>query len=143
MVVRTQDENFNAESLQAIGIVLQQGDPESLSLDPLRGEMRDFCRRVVVNEKFRAEAGSSLVIPLADKNVRCVVLAGTGSDAVEGGGDDVGEHGGGGARGGISRYPRGGLKGTRVPFYNDGPSAGRKTCLRGGRGRGACRLPFR
>ena len=56
MVVRTQDENFNAESLQAIGIVLQQGDPESLSLDPLRGEMRDFCRRVVVNEKFRAEA---------------------------------------------------------------------------------------
>lgn len=80
MVVRTQDENFNAESLQAIGIVLQQGDPESLSLDPLRGEMRDFCRRVVVNEKFRAEAGSSLVIPLADKNVRCVVLAGTGSE---------------------------------------------------------------
>ncbi len=80
MVVRTQDENFNAESLPAIGIVLQQGDPESLSLDPLRGEMRDFCRRVVVNEKFRAEAGSSLVIPLADKNVRCVVLAGTGSE---------------------------------------------------------------
>ena len=81
MVVKKQDEDFNAESLQAIGIILQQGDPESLSLDPLRGEMRDFCRRIVVGEKFKAESGSSLVIPLADKNVRCVVLAGTGSES--------------------------------------------------------------
>ena len=81
MVVKKQDEDFNAESLQAIGIILQQGDPESLSLDPLRGEMRDFCRRIVVGEKFKAESGSLLVIPLADKNVRCVVLAGTGSES--------------------------------------------------------------
>ena len=81
MVVKKQDEDFNAESLQAIGIILQQDDPESLSLDPLRGEMRDFCRRIVVGEKFKAESGSLLVIPLADKNVRCVVLAGTGSES--------------------------------------------------------------
>ncbi len=81
MAVKIQDENFNAESLQAIGIISQQGDPESLSLDPLRGEMRDFCRKIVVSEKFRAEAGSSLVIPLADKNVRCVVIAGTGTES--------------------------------------------------------------
>lgn len=81
MAVKIQDENFNAESLQVIGIISQQGDPESLSLDPLRGEMRDFCRKIVVNEKFRAEAGSSLVIPLADKDVRCVVIAGTGTES--------------------------------------------------------------
>ena len=61
MVVKKQDEDFNAESLQAIGIILQQDAPESLSLDPLRGEMRDFCRRIVVGEKFKAESGSCLL----------------------------------------------------------------------------------
>lgn len=80
MTIRIQNEDFDAEALAAIGIILQQGEAETLPLDPLRGDTRDFCRRVAVNEKFKAEAGSTLVIPVAEKNVRCVVLAGTGNE---------------------------------------------------------------
>lgn len=80
MTIRIQNEDFNAEAFSAIGIILQSGEPETLCLDPLRGEMRDFCRRVVVNEKFKADADSLLVIPLADKNVRYVIIAGTGKN---------------------------------------------------------------
>ena len=80
MTIRIQNEDLNAEAFSAIGIILPSGEPETLSLDPLRGEMRDFCRRVVVNEKFKADADSLLVIPTADKNVRCVIMAGTGSE---------------------------------------------------------------
>ena len=79
MTIRIQNEDFDAEALAAIGIILQQGEAETLPLDPLRGDTRDFCRRVAVNEKFKAEAGSTLVIPVAEKNVRCVVLSGTGN----------------------------------------------------------------
>ena len=81
MAVKVQSEDFNAaESFQAIGIVLQKGDPESVSLDPLRGATRDFCRRVVVNEKFCGNADSLLVIPMAEESLRCVLIAGTGDE---------------------------------------------------------------
>ena len=60
MHIKIQDENFNAESLAVIAILAAEGEPETVSLDPLRGEMRDFCRRVVVNENFRGEAGKLL-----------------------------------------------------------------------------------
>ena len=63
MHIKIQDENFNAESLAVIAILAAEGEPETVSLDPLRGEMRDFCRRVVVNENFRGEAGKLLVVP--------------------------------------------------------------------------------
>ncbi|MDO5116458.1 MAG: leucyl aminopeptidase [Synergistaceae bacterium] len=80
MTIRRQDEGFNAELLPVIGIIADEGAPETISLDPLRGEMRDFCRRVVVNEKFRGEAGSLLTIALADKNVKYAVIAGVGAE---------------------------------------------------------------
>ena len=75
MHIKIQDENFNAESLAVIAILAAEGEPETVSLDPLRGEMRDFCRRVVVNENFRGEAGKLLVVPVADKTVRWAVIA--------------------------------------------------------------------
>ena len=79
MTIRIQSEDLNTEVFSAIGIIMQSGEPESLSLDPLRGDTREFCRRVIVNERFKADADSLLVIPSADKNIRCVILAGTGS----------------------------------------------------------------
>ncbi|MEG1913218.1 MAG: leucyl aminopeptidase [Cloacibacillus sp.] len=83
MSITIQPENFNAETLPIIGIIVEEAEPEQIALDPLRGEMRDFCRKVIVNHGYKGEAGSSLVIPLADKNVKYVIAAGTGSDASE------------------------------------------------------------
>ena len=80
-VVMGQQENFSAEQLPVIGIIAAQDEPEAIALDPLRGEMRDFCRRIVTNEKFSAKAGTTLVIPIADKNVHIVVIAGIGNDS--------------------------------------------------------------
>ena len=80
MHIKIQDENFNAESLPVIAMLAAEGEPETVSLDPLRGEMRDFCRRVVVNENFRGEAGKLLVVPVADKTVRWAVIAGLGPE---------------------------------------------------------------
>ena len=70
MHIKIQDENFNAETLPVIALLAAEGEPETILLDPLRGEMRDFCRRVVVNENFRGEAGKLLVVPVAGKTVR-------------------------------------------------------------------------
>lgn len=80
MYIKIQDENFNAESLPVIAILAAEGEPEAVSLDPLRGEMRDFCRRVVINEGFRGKAGKLLVVPVADKTVRFAVIAGLGPE---------------------------------------------------------------
>lgn len=80
MYIKIQDENFNAESLPVIAILAAEGEPETVSLDPLRGEMRDFCRRVVINEGFRGKAGKLLVVPVADKTVRFAVIAGLGPE---------------------------------------------------------------
>lgn len=80
MHIKIQDENFNAESLAVIAILAAEGEPETVSLDPLRGEMRDFCRRVVINEGFRGKAGKLLVVPVADKTVRFAVIAGLGPE---------------------------------------------------------------
>ncbi len=80
MYINAQDENFNAESLPVIAMLAAEGDTEALSLDPLRGEMRDFCRRVLINEAFRGEPGKLLVVPVADKTVRFAVIAGLGPE---------------------------------------------------------------
>lgn len=78
MSIFIKQENFSAEGLPVIAIIANEAEPEQTALDPLRGEMRDFCRRVIVNQGFRAEAGSKAVIPVADKTVKYVVIAGAG-----------------------------------------------------------------
>ena len=80
MYIKIQDENFNTESLPVIALLTAESEPETVSLDPLRGEMRDFCRRVVINEGFRGEAGKLLVVPVAGKTVRYAVIAGLGPE---------------------------------------------------------------
>ena len=80
MYIKIQDENFNTESLPVIALLTAESEPETVSLDPLRGEMRDFCRRVVINEGFRGEAGKLLVVPVAGKTVRYTVIAGLGPE---------------------------------------------------------------
>lgn len=79
MSISIETENFSAENLPVIGIIANEAEPEQVSLNPLRGEMRDFCRRVVVNQGFSGEAGSSIVIPVSDKNVKFVIIAGAGA----------------------------------------------------------------
>lgn len=73
-------EGYNAETASVIGILVHESEPETISLDPLRAGMRDFCRTVAINEAFRGKKDSSLVIKLADESVRCVVLYGLGKD---------------------------------------------------------------
>lgn len=80
MIIKVQDENFSAESFPVIAILAAEAEPDAVSLDPLRGEMRDFCRKVVINEKFRGERGSLLTVPIADGGVSYAVIAGLGPD---------------------------------------------------------------
>ncbi|MDO4987552.1 MAG: leucyl aminopeptidase [Synergistes sp.] len=75
-MTKFQCENLNAEDMQGIAIIVEKGTAESISLDPLRGEMRDMCRRIAVNANFSAEEGSLLTIPTADRNVRYVFISG-------------------------------------------------------------------
>jgi len=78
MNLRKSDDGFKVESVDLIGILAYEAEPATVCLDPLRAEMRDFCRRVVVNEGFKGKAGTSLVIQVADEKVRWVVVCGLG-----------------------------------------------------------------
>ena len=78
MNLRKSDDGFKVESVELIGILAYEAEPATVCLDPLRAEMRDFCRRVVVNEGFKGKAGTSLVIQVADEKVRWVVVCGLG-----------------------------------------------------------------
>lgn len=80
MIIKKSEDGFKVESVELIGILAYEAEPETVCLDPLRAEMRDFCRRVAVNEGFRGKAGSSLVIHVADEKVRCVVVCGLGKN---------------------------------------------------------------
>lgn len=80
MNIRKSEEGFKPESVEVIGILAHEGAPETVCLDPLRAEMRDFCRRSVVNEGFKGKAGTCLKIPVADKTVKAVVLCGIGKE---------------------------------------------------------------
>ncbi|MDL2299062.1 leucyl aminopeptidase [Synergistaceae bacterium OttesenSCG-928-D05] len=78
MNVKTLEEGVKIEAYEVIGILAHEAEPENISLDPLRGETRDFCRRCVVNENFRGKPGTSLKIPVADGAVKFVMLCGIG-----------------------------------------------------------------
>ena len=80
MNIKKSEDGFSAESAEVIGILVFESEPESISIDPLRGEMRDFCRRNIINEGFRGKAGTSLVMAVADKKVKSVVICGIGKD---------------------------------------------------------------
>ena len=80
MNIKKSEDGFSAESAEVIGILVLESEPESISIDPLRGEMRDFCRRNIINEGFRGKAGTSLVMAVADKKVKSVVICGIGKD---------------------------------------------------------------
>ena len=78
MIIRRSEDGFQLESAEVIGILAYESEPENLLLDPLRGEMRDFCRRHILNENFRGKPGSHTVISVMDKTVRFVVVSGIG-----------------------------------------------------------------
>lgn len=74
------EKGFDEGSVQLIGILAEEALPESLCLEPLDGEVLDFCRRAVINEKFKAKAGSNIKIPVMHTSVKYVVIHGLGNE---------------------------------------------------------------
>jgi leucyl aminopeptidase len=80
--IRASEDGFNPESAEVMGILVYEAEPDTVCLDPLRAEMRDFCRRSVINDGFKGKAGTSVNIhvPDKDKAVKEVIICGLGSD---------------------------------------------------------------
>jgi len=80
--IRASEDGFNPESAEVMGILVYEAEPDTVCLDPLRAEMRDFCRRSVINDGFKGKAGTSVKIhvPDKDKAVKEVIICGLGSD---------------------------------------------------------------
>ena len=86
MIIKKSQDSFLPESAEIIAILAYESEPENLLLDPLKGEMRDFCRRQVVADGFKGKPGTSMTVPVLDKTVRCVVICGIGkkdSDSID------------------------------------------------------------
>lgn len=80
MEILKADETIKAESCGVVGILVFESDSESVNLDPLRGDMRDFCRRCVVNEKFIGKAGTSVKVPFLDGSGGFAYVVGLGKE---------------------------------------------------------------
>lgn len=78
------EETVKAESCAVTGILAFESESESVNLDPLRGDMRDFCRRCVVNEKFTGKAGTELKVPFIDGSEGFVLVVGLGKETESG-----------------------------------------------------------
>ena len=76
MNIITSEEGFTPESAEVIGILVHESAPETVCLDPLRGEMRDSCRRYIINESFRGKPGTVFKMQVVDKTVKNVVICG-------------------------------------------------------------------
>jgi leucyl aminopeptidase len=74
------EKGFDQETFQLIGILAEEASPELLCLEPLAGEMLEFCRRAVINDNFKAKAGSTIKIPVMHGSVKYVVIHGLGID---------------------------------------------------------------
>ena len=74
------EKGFDQESVQLIGILAEEAASELLCLEPLAGEMLEFCRRAVINGNFKAKAGSTIKIPVMHGSVKYVVVHGLGND---------------------------------------------------------------
>lgn len=70
--------DFKIESAEVIGILAYEAEPANVCLDPLSGSLRDFCRRYVEGEAFKAKAGTMIKIPAAEGGLKFVVVAGIG-----------------------------------------------------------------
>ncbi|MDD4159568.1 MAG: M17 family peptidase N-terminal domain-containing protein, partial [Synergistaceae bacterium] len=74
------EKGFDQESVQVIGILAEEAPSGSLCLEPLAGDMLEFCRRAVINEDFKAKAGSAIKIPVMHGSVKYVVVHGLGKE---------------------------------------------------------------
>lgn len=74
------EKGFDQRSVQLIGILAEGASSENLCLEPLDGDILDFCRRAVINEKFKAKAGSTIKIPVMHGSVKYVVIHGLGNE---------------------------------------------------------------
>lgn len=78
MEIMKADTVINIESTEVIALLAYEAEPEEVCLDPLSGGLRDFCRRQVVSEGFKAKAGSTIRILAAEGDLKFVVIAGIG-----------------------------------------------------------------
>lgn len=78
MLIKKSETAFSSETVEIIGILVSEGEPENVALDPLRGEIRDFCRKYVINESFSGKEGTSLLLPVLSNCVKYVYLHGLG-----------------------------------------------------------------
>jgi len=78
MEVKVSENGFKIESAEVIGILAYGADAEKLSLEPLSGNVLDFCRRAAVNVGFNAKKGSSIKIPVDFGSAKFVIICGIG-----------------------------------------------------------------
>ena len=74
------EKGFDHSGVELIGILADEASPESVFLGPLEGEMLQLCRRALVNDQFKAKAGSTLRIPVLHGSVKYVVVHGLGNE---------------------------------------------------------------
>lgn len=80
MNINRSEKDFGQENVRLIGILAEGASSESLSLEPLAGDMLEFCRRAVINDNFKAKAGSTITIPVMHESVKYVVIHGLGNE---------------------------------------------------------------
>lgn len=80
MNINRSEKGFDPESVHLIGILAEEAPSDSLSLEPLTGKMLESCRRAIINDNFKAKAGSTIKIPVVDGSVKYVVIHGLGKN---------------------------------------------------------------
>lgn len=78
MLIKKSETGFLPESLEVIGMLVNEAEPENVVLDPLRGEIRDFCRKHVINEHFYGKMGTSILLHVSGDTVKYVYIHGIG-----------------------------------------------------------------
>lgn len=76
------EKDFDNSGVELIGILADEASPDSVFLGPLEGDMLEHCRRALVNDKFKAKAGTTLIIPVLHGSVKYVVVHGLGNEKV-------------------------------------------------------------
>lgn len=84
MEIRRVEEGSIIEEAAVIGILAYEAEPEQVALEPLYGSTRDFCRKCVVNEDFKAKGGSFIKIPVGEGALQFIVIAGIGKRDITG-----------------------------------------------------------
>lgn len=81
MLIKKSETDYLPESVEVVGILVNEAEPGNVVLGPLRGEIRDFCRKHIVNENFYGKMGTSILLPVSDDTVKYVYIHGIGKNS--------------------------------------------------------------